>query len=740
MTIRLPQPGRTFDDVCTELESNTSGSYPVGVNGMPHQGVHIPGPGPVHAIASGTLIAYRLRKRLQEMRLPGYEHKKPPILSDSFALLKHDYVTPKGAQLSYYSLYMNLLPWGEEGHGEEVPVPSALPVMTPEERLLSLFGARHYTVATEGLPGETDWQELQQSGPPVRGLVVYESSQPDATAVSFLEHGATVPFKEPLAAHEALKNPSGKPLELAGGGFIRPQAGDIEARPLIPHRVCDAVQNVSIPIEAGTLIGYPSPGHGGDYVHLGVMVLDLTTLDSHKDTWGQKVPPHLPPGSSYDATSWFTQVKESMEPWTRVAVDGLLASLGIEVPKDIVQIGQALEYEPAIGTTLRKVITHARSEWDVATQTGLPALLEKDYKMPEAAAKVYAEFVRAMSFLQEVNPPLPATTHHVHPITHIKKVKDLRGITRDQLYEIVHHYWPRHLRGVAAALHARLEQLLLPLNHMMEHYEINASRERQCHFLAQVMVECAYLAELAELSKASPEFQAASRKLETESSFYDKPDPHFATYYQTRAEPFGNLDFSDAVKFRGRGLLQVTGRDHYADYWVYKKWLAEKDFTPFWWSHIHNPADGGCKHFPREGTIDQQSAFMQTLWTPAQTQPWVLSKTQSVSAADIPDPQKLSIDPKLACDSAGWFWAVKNNLNTVVDEHYGHDIPRDKHYGYKPVHGHYPHHSKPIERKHWDNHVVKRITRVINGAEHPQTVQRRQHAYHQIKKILMPDS
>ncbi len=31
MTIRLPQPGRTLDEVCTELESNTAGSYPVGV-------------------------------------------------------------------------------------------------------------------------------------------------------------------------------------------------------------------------------------------------------------------------------------------------------------------------------------------------------------------------------------------------------------------------------------------------------------------------------------------------------------------------------------------------------------------------------------------------------------------------------------------------------------------------------------------------------------------------------------
>ena len=731
MTIRLPQPGRTFDDVCTELESNTSGSYPVGVNGMPHQGVHIPGPGPVHAIASGTLIAYRLRKRLQEMRLPGYEHKKPPILSDSFALLKHDYVTPKGAQLSYYSLYMNLLPWGEEGHGEEVPVPSALPVMTPEERLLSLFGARHYTVATEGLPGETDWQELQQSGPPVRGLVVYESSQPDATAVSFLEHGATVPFKEPLAAHEALKNPSGKPLELAGGGFIRPQAGDIEARPLIPHRVCDAVQNVSIPIEAGTLIGYPSPGHGGDYVHLEVMVLDLTTLDSHKDTWGQKVPAHLAPGSPYNAVSWFTQVKESMEPWTRVAVDGLLASLGIEVPKDIVQIGQALEYEPAIGTTLRKVITHARSEWDVATQTGLPALLEKDYKMTAAAAKVYAEHVGIMSFSQYLNPPVPATTHHVHPITLIKKVKDLRGITHTQLENIVAPHWYGPAR---AELRPRLEQLLLPLNHMMEHYEINASRERQCHFLAQVMVETQYLRYMAEKGdiawdkdpnlpwpKGWVSLYEGSLKPETEG-WYDGRDPLFAPYAN---DPLGNINLRDAVKFRGRGLLQLTGRDHYARYWAYKGWLTSP-YTPYWWSHVAGNVVPVAfpSPYPQPGPDGKKN--LDAAWAPLWNTYWdsVPTLTQDTARpwqpADIPDPQKLSIDPKLACDSAGWFWAVYKDLNAVVDAHYA-DAQKDK----GPT---------------WDNQVVAAITQVINGAENPKTVQRRQHAYHHIKRILTPDS
>ncbi len=756
MTISLPQPGRTFDGVYQDLESRTSGSYPVGVNGMPHQGVHIPGPDPVFAVQAGTLVAYRLRKRLHEMILPG-AHGMPPVYSDSFALIKHDYVTPKGAHLSYCSLYMHLLPWGEEGDTGSASAPTALPAMTPKQRELSLFGADRYTVTSDERPSQADWHELKQSGAPAAGLLVYETGEPNAALAGFLKRGEGIVFREPNGARAALKDPAGKPLELAEGGFIRPTAGSIKASRLIPHLVFDAVENVNIPLDEGTLIGYPSPGFQGDYVHLEVMVPDITTLKSHDETWGRTVPPHLTPGSSYDAPSWFTQAKEDLKPWIRVDVAVLLATLGIEVPDDIVQIGQALGYDRAVGPVLRKVSTSSRSEWDSQTQTGLELRLEKDYKMTPAAAKAYAEHVRDMSFVQKLNPPLPATTHHVHPITFIKQVGDLRGITFKQLAKIAY-------LGNPSAINVK--ELLEPLNVMMDRYEIHAGRERQCHFLAQVMVECWYLLELAEWGSmgsnlpdsSEPEgyirimFHAGSSDGETADSYYQGRDPYYANYL-SHIGRLGNMDLHDAVKFRGRGLLQVTGRSNYAEYWNYLKTGQQSAITP-WWEHLTVvpkgdvypqlplPADRFPPNHPNNppGTMEFSSPKeylakknqWQNDWAAAFAAYWdwgyavpdvpadwpERAKKAYAEAADIPNPQLLSTDFYHACNSAGWFWDKKSHLNTVVDAHYA-DPKKSKDPG-------------------WNDHVVAVITRVINGGE--TGLKERRRAYHRIKTILMPDS
>ena len=270
---------------------------------------------------------------------------------------------------------------------------------------------------------------------------------------------------------------------------------------------------------------------------------------------------------------------------------------------------------------------------------------------------------------------------------------------------------------------------------MMEHYEINASRERQCHFLAQVMVETEHLKYMAEKGdirwhkdpnlpgyKGYVQLFGLSLKPETEDRWYDGRDPLFAPYAN---DPLGNINLRDAVKFRGRGLLQLTGRDHYARYWAYKGWLTSP-YTPYWWSHMVRPVVPVAFPSPYPQPGPEGKKILEAAWAPLWESYWdsvpALTLPKNVQSswkpADIPDPQKLSIDPELVCDSAGWFWDVYKDLNTVVHDHYAD--------------------PKKSERPGWDNQVVAAITQVINGGEHG--LKSRQLAYTVVKGVLMPDS
>ncbi|WP_146744894.1 hypothetical protein [Herbaspirillum rubrisubalbicans] len=77
----------------------------------------------------------------------------------------------------------------------------------------------------------------------------------------------------------------------------------------------------------------------------------------------------------------------------------------------------------------------------------------------------------------------------------------------------------------------------------------------------------------------------------------------------------------------GRFIKQLTGRENYGKYWVYRGWLSPTSFEATWW----NPSN-------------------------------------SEKAPKIPDPQKLSISIYNAIDSGGWYWtagARENKFKTI---------------------------------------------------------------------------
>jgi putative chitinase len=166
------------------------------------------------------------------------------------------------------------------------------------------------------------------------------------------------------------------------------------------------------------------------------------------------------------------------------------------------------------------------------------------------------------------------------------------------------------LRAIAPdARVADIARHLLPLQHAMDAYDID-SWLRRAHFLAQVAYESESFRVLREsfsLSEAQirERFGSFFREPGLARQYAGQPARIASRVYANRMGN-GSEASGDGWKYRGRGLIPITGRDAYAEY---TRWSG-RDF--------------------------------------------------------LGEPAAVSDDPNVAADVAGWFW-LSRGLNELAD-------------------------------------------------------------------------
>jgi len=156
------------------------------------------------------------------------------------------------------------------------------------------------------------------------------------------------------------------------------------------------------------------------------------------------------------------------------------------------------------------------------------------------------------------------------------------------------------------------------LNKLMQKYLVT-TLTRMAHFLGQGAHESAFFAKMIE---GATGFYYESLRPET-NGWYNNTDNHYYTSPGLNyGNKLGNNGAEDAIKFRGRGMKQLTGKSNYAEYWCYRGWLKPgRDFDSHWWDN------------------------------------------DKKRAAIINDPEKVGNDPYITIDASAWYWTAGSTKN-----------------------------------------------------------------------------